>query len=180
MRNSLNLVGLFLTSLLLVGCNTNNEVAKAVLPQVCDSFPDSVLYRIDPRLLWVQTQVDGISAETALVMFRTACQEAPKKIGKLTIDITTEMNFAHKRFLVMSFKKFFVVWDVRDGLDARGIPRANVSGIQQANSWFSQHLGFTPAASQIFVVNLADVLNAQGDQPIQGRPLSEIQFERKQ
>ncbi|HUB67874.1 MAG TPA: hypothetical protein VL981_10355 [Candidatus Methylacidiphilales bacterium] len=113
-------------------------------------------------------------------MFRETCAEAPWHIGKITINITTEMNLAHKQYLVMGFRRFFVAWNVADGVDARGIPRAQVFTLQQANDWFYRVLGSAPSTNQIYVVTLSDVQNATGNQLIQGRPLSDFQNEAKQ
>jgi hypothetical protein len=38
---------------------------KAVLKQIHEYFPGSSLYKFDKRVLWIQTQVDGVSGKFA-------------------------------------------------------------------------------------------------------------------
>jgi hypothetical protein len=49
-----------LSSLTLAGCK-DEEVAPNVLPTFNEYFPDTTMYHVDKRFLWIQTHIDGIS-----------------------------------------------------------------------------------------------------------------------
>jgi hypothetical protein len=173
---------MLLVSVCLYGCKDKEE-AREVLPKVCPHFPDSVIYKFDKRVLWIQTNVDGISGETAEDIFQQACQQAAYKLGKLTFNISAEMKFDDRSILIIGFKQYLVAWEVRNGVDQRGIPRGyEVMNWNQAPSWFMQHLGYRPLqnADQIYVITLQDVQQTPQGQPMQLQTLAQLQQQRKQ
>ncbi len=75
-----------IASLFLSGCKDKDE-AKHILPSVDAAFPNSYILKIDPRLLWIQTHVSGISPITAEQMYVEACKKATIPIiGKIKIN----------------------------------------------------------------------------------------------
>ena len=160
-------------------CKDQSEAA-AVLPTVCQYFPNSMIYKFDKRVLWIQTNVDGISSATAMEIFSDACQKAGKAIGQIKINAVEELQFDGRSILVIGFKKGIVACDLRGGGDANGVPRGQVLNWQMANAWFTQHIGYIPTASQISVITLADVKNTPKGEPMQLKTLAEMQAEKRE
>src|SRR5581483_6209461 len=113
-------------SLTLTGCK-DEEVAPMVLPQFNNYFPDTTLYQVDKRFLWVQTHIDGISANAADLMFKQDCGQAltaiqqqseQKTFGLIKINnLPTALAIAGKQVLIVGFNQYWVVWVVRNGVD---------------------------------------------------------------
>jgi len=172
------ILAVFLTNIL-SGCRDKDE-AKAALPEICEYFPGSQIYKFDRRVLWIQTKVDGISSATAAAMFEQACQKAARSFGRIQINITTELNFDGRSILLIGFRQYLVAWEVRNGVDERGIPRYEVMNWQEAPAWFMQHVGYRPQPDRILVINLQDVLQTPKGQQMQLRSLAQLQQQRKQ
>jgi hypothetical protein len=168
-----------LLSLCLAGCKDKDE-AKAILPSLDAAFPNSYILKIDPRLLWVQTQVAGISATTAEQLYVAACQKATKPIMKnLTINIQEELNIDRRKYLLVGFKNFYIGWDVRNGVDSRGLPiGVQVMNAAHVKDWLESRLGYYPTKDQILVERLQDVQNTPDGQPMQLPTLAALQKER--
>src|SRR6516165_5124246 len=49
---------------------------RAVLSQTTEYFPGSVIYKFDPRVLWIQTEVDGVSGKFAEKTLENFLQDA--------------------------------------------------------------------------------------------------------
>jgi hypothetical protein len=60
-KSALSIAPVLLLSLLLSSCIAD----KAVLTQIHEYFPGSTLFKFDKRVLWIQTQVDGVSGKFA-------------------------------------------------------------------------------------------------------------------
>lgn len=163
----------------LSSCKDQQEAA-AVLPEICQYFPDSSIYKFDKRVLWIQTRVDGISGKVAAAIYTQACQQAAKSIGKIKINMATELQIDGRSILVIGFKNGCVACDLRNGVDTSGVPVGTIMNWQQANVWFTQHIGYMPTPEQIFVVSLRDVQNTPKGQPMQLRTLAELQQQKKQ
>jgi hypothetical protein len=159
----------------LTGCKDQSE-SSAILPTACRSFPGTDIYKIDKRILWVQTNVDGVSSSVAETMFKQACAEATKNIGKIKINIQLELSVDQKQVLIIGFKRFWVLWDVRNGVDYQGVPlNYQVMNFDMLKGWFTQHLGRVPTPDQIEVVTLQDVQNTPKGEPMQLQTLAQIQ-----
>jgi hypothetical protein len=163
-----------LLTLPLTACKDQSEAA-AVLPQVCEYFPDSVIYKFDPRVLWIQTHVDGISGKTAAVIYSEACQKAARSIGQIRINIATELNFDGRSILVIGFKKGIVAWQISDGMDVTGVPRFSVLSWSDAQTWLTRRIGYFPTSDKILVVTLDAARNTPKGQPMQLQTLAERQ-----
>lgn len=182
------LFGFALLSLTLTGCK-DEEVAPMVLPQFNNYFPNSTLYQVDKRFLWVQTRIDGISASAADLMFKQDCgqalaavqqQSAQKSFNLIKINsLVTALSIAGKQVLIVGFDHYWVVWVVRNGVDAQGIPiNYSVLDYQQFNAWLTQVLGSMPTPEQIKVVSLPLLEHTPRGQIVQPPTLAQIR-ERK-
>ena len=133
----------------LTGCDDQ----KMVLPKVCEYFPGSVLYHFDKRVLWVQTQVDGISAKTATIIYEDFCQKFENPVGKLRMPLATTLKLDGHRIFVVGFRRGIVAYDIQNGVDpVSKIPRFQILDWQHEPEWFIAHLGYAPEKSQIVVV----------------------------
>jgi hypothetical protein len=174
------LLVLLLLCFSLTGCKDQSE-ASAILPTAYQSFPGTEIYKADKRILWVQTQVDGISSSVADTMFKQACVEATKNFGKIKINIQLELSVDQKQVLIVGFKRFWVLWEVRNGVDYQGVPlNYKVMNLEMLKDWFTQHLGRIPTPDQIEVVTLQDVQNTPKGEPMQLQTLAQIQQEQRQ
>jgi hypothetical protein len=175
----------------LSGCNDVEE-ANNILPQFNNYFPNTTLYDVDKRILWIQTQIDGISASAAELMFQQDCQQSIPAIYKssygISKSIPVALSFDGKKVLIIGFKNFWVVWLVRNGVNAQGIPvNYQVLDYQQFGAWLTQALGAIPTPDQIKVVTLqnaqltpkgqllnaptlAQVRQQEGQVPLQNNP----------
>lgn len=170
---------LILLCLSLTACKDQSE-ASAILPKACKSFPNTTIYKFDKRILWVQTKVDGISASVADTMFKQACQDASLNLGKIKINIQTELNFDGRQALIVGFRQFYVVWPVRNGVDLQVVPVGYqvMTGAMLSN-WFTQHLGYCPTPAQIQVVTEQDAENTPKGEPMQTQTLAELQAAKR-
>jgi hypothetical protein len=163
----------------LSGCKDKEE-GEMVLPTINQYFPDSSIYKFDKRVLWIQTHVDGISGKVAASIYAQACQTAAKSIGKIRINIAEELEFDGRSILVIGFKNGCVACDLRDGIDANGVPRGTIMGWQQSRPWFIQHLGYMPTPDIIRVEKLADIQNTPKGQPMHLETLAQEQAELRE
>ncbi|HXL72143.1 MAG TPA: hypothetical protein VN963_00835 [bacterium] len=169
-----------LSGLTLTGCK-DEKVAPWVLPPFCDHFPDTTIYDFDKRILWIQTQVDGISSSTAETMFKEGCVQAENIKGIIKVKINSELTIAGKQVLIIGFNHYWVVWSVRNGVDYQGVPlNYQVMDYQTFHNWFTQKLGYMPTPDQIRVITLQNVQETPKGQPMQLQTLAEIQQQKSQ
>src|SRR5215831_10689548 len=71
-KSALLIAPVLLLSLVLCSCVED----KAVLTQIHEYFPGSTLYKFDKRVLWIQTQVDGVSGRFAEKTLDSFLQDA--------------------------------------------------------------------------------------------------------
>jgi hypothetical protein len=147
----------FLIALLLIvtlsGCVDDHQL----LAQMHEYFPDAALYKFDNRVLWIQTQVDGVTPKFGEQTFLRFLEEADtlaqqKSLG--TIHFSDALAHDGYVYLVMGFKQGIVVWDRRPVGGSNGSPVTlhwNMTW-QQAPAWFVEHIGYYPQKSQIVVV----------------------------
>lgn len=173
-----------LSSLTLAGCK-DEEVAPNVLPTFNEYFPDTTMYHVDKRFLWIQTHIDGISLSAADMIFKQDCTQATQAIQnksfKLIKNIQLGLSIAGKQVLIVGFNHFWVVWIVRNGVDYQGIPvNYQVMNYQQFSSWLTKVLGFMPTPDQIKVVTLENVQQTPKGQPLQAPTLAQLQQQKSQ
>jgi hypothetical protein len=124
--------------------------------------------------------VDGISSSVAETMFKQACAEATKNIGKIKINIQLELSVDQKQVLIVGFRRFWVLWEVRNGVDYQGVPlNYQVMNLDMLKDWFTRHLGHVPIPDQIEVVTLQDVKNTPKGEPMQLQTLAQIQQQQQ-
>ena len=168
----------------LSGCK-DEEVAPKVLPQFNEYFPDTTMYDVDKRFLWIQTHIDGISASAADLMFKQDCAQSIPAIQKssfgLTKSIPLALSIAGKQVLIVGFNHFWVVWVVRNGVDSQGVPaNYQVLNYQQFSSWLTQVLGSMPTPDQIKVISLQNVEQTPKGQPLQTPTLAQVRQQKNQ
>lgn len=172
----------------LSGCK-DEEVAPMVLPQFCNYFPDTTLYQVDKRFLWVQTHIDGISPAAADLMFKQDCGQAlaavqqqsqEKSFNLIKINsLVTALSIAGKSVLVVGFNRYWVVWIVRNGVDVQGIPvNYAILDYQHFNAWLTQVLGAMPTADQIKVVSLVLLQQTPRGQVVQAPTLAQVRLQK--
>jgi hypothetical protein len=166
------------SGLSLSGCNDVEE-ANNVLPQFNNYFPNTTLYDVDKRFLWIQTRIDGIGASAAELMFQQDCQQSIPAIYKssygISKSIPVALTFDGKKVLIIGFKNFWVVWLVRNGVNAQGIPvNYQVLDYQQFSAWLTQVLGVIPTPDQIKVVTLQNAQLTPKGQLIQAPTLAQV------
>jgi hypothetical protein len=169
-------------SLFLTGCNKDEIEGSEVLSKVSPYFPDSVIYKFDRRVLWIQTKVDGVGAKTAAAIFEQACQQANNTeiVGNLVkFNLSQLMQLDHRTILIIGFRRWLVAWDVRNGESSNHIPRYELMNWQQAPSWFVEHVGSNPTPDAIHVLTLQDIQNTPKGQPLQLQTLAQIQAANK-
>ena len=135
------------------GCVDDHQL----LTQVHEYFPGAALYKFDKRVLWIQTEVDGISPKFAEQTFLHFLEEAnssalQKSFG--IVNFSTALGHDGYVFLVLGFKAGIVVWDRRTVMQ-NGAPVTlhwNLAS-EEAPAWFVQHLGYYPQQDQIVIVN---------------------------
>ena len=175
---------LFGFSLVISGCK-DEEVAPMILPQFCQYFPETMIFAIDKRILWIQTNIDGISSDAADLMFKQDCEQSNtaliKKSFGLIKNVKGGLIAAGKQVLIIGFKHFWVVWSVRDGVDYQGIPvNYRVMDDQTFHDWLTRSLGVFPTPDQIQVINLQEIQNTPKGQPEQLQTLAQIQQQKIQ
>lgn len=171
-----------LSSLALTGCKDDGVIAQQVLPTFCGYFPDTTMYDVDKRLLWIQTHVDGISSSTAELMFKQDWAQATQKLPKNSVIINMQnlLTLAGKQVLIIGFNHYWVVWSVRNGVDYQGVPlNYQAMDYQMFHDWFTQNFGYMPTPDQIRVITLKDLQTTPG-QPMQLQTLAEIQQQKSQ
>jgi len=187
MRSRIPAITLLLATILsltLTSCK-DEEVAPNVLPTFNEFFPDTTMYDVDKRFLWIQTHIDGISLSAADMIFKQDFAQATQAIQKKSFGITKSvplaLSIAGKQALIVGFNHFWVVWVVRNGVDPQGIPvNYQVLNYQQFSSWLTQVLGAMPTPDQIKVVSLEIVQQTPKGQPLQAPTLSQIRQQKKQ
>ena len=137
----------------LSGCLDDHQL----LAQVHEYFPGAALYKFDGRVLWIQTQVDGVSPKFAEQTFLHFLEEADTSTVQKSLGIIHFSDaLAHDGYvyLVLGFKQGIVVWDRRP-VSQNGSTVTlhwNMSW-QQAPTWFVQHIGYYPQKKQIVIVS---------------------------
>jgi hypothetical protein len=111
------LVVLFL-SVSFPGCANSHEFVNdhELLMQVHEYFPNAVLYKFDKRVLWIQTQVDGVSgrfAEKTLESFLQESDSAAMQRSFGTVHFSNALAHDGYVYLVAGFQQNVVVWDRR-------------------------------------------------------------------
>jgi hypothetical protein len=148
---------LFLLVVLLAGTLSGCLDDHQLLSSVHEYFPAAALYKFDGRVLWIQTQVDGVSPKFAEKTFLNFLQEANTSAAQKSfgiIDFADALAHDGYIFLVLGFKQGIVVWDRRPVLQngARVTLHWNMSW-EEAPPWFVEHLGYYPQKEQIVVVS---------------------------
>jgi hypothetical protein len=147
-------VNLLLFCLFAKGCVDDH----AVLTQMHEYFPSSTLYKFDKRVLWIQTQVDGISgkfAEETLETFLKRSEETAVKESGGLVHFSDALAHDGYVYLVIGFKKGIIVWDRRKVAGPSGLPTTYhwVLSWEQAPGWFTERIGYYPQQEQITIVN---------------------------
>lgn len=140
-------VALLLLGLTPRGCVNDHTLLK----QVHEYFPRATLYKFDPRVLWIQTQVDGISGKFANETFQRFLEEAQRGALEKSygiVDFSGAMARDGYVYLVLGFRQGVVIWDRRSGTNG---PRW-ILNWQEARQWFIQYFGYFPKDDQIEVV----------------------------
>jgi hypothetical protein len=148
---------LFLLVVLLTSTLSGYLDDHQLLTQVHEYFPGAALYKFDGRVLWIQTQVDGVSPKFAEQTFLHFLEEADTAAVQKSLGIIHFSDaLAHDGyvFLVLGFKEGIVVWDRRPVLQngATVTLHWNMTW-QKAPTWFVEHLGYYPQKDQIVVVS---------------------------
>jgi hypothetical protein len=171
---------LLASSLLLTGCDKDKSVATTVLENACPHFPGTVIYSLDKRILWVQTDVNGVSPDVAESIFKQACLQATKNFGPIKVNIQTELSFASKQLLIVGFRNMWVVWPVSRGLDAQGVPKDyKIVDEPTLTKWLQSKLGYPITPDRVSVITLEDAKNAPKGEPIATHTLAEYQVAAK-
>ncbi len=126
------------------GCIDDHKI----LAEVHDYFPGAVIYKFDSRVLWVQTQVDGITGKFAEETFDTFLNKIEARTQEKSRGfITFSQAMAHDGYvyLVLGFRGGIIVWDRRVNL------RWTLN-MAQARTWFIENLGYFPQQHQIQIV----------------------------
>ena len=147
-------VAVILFSIVLSGCVDDHQL----LSQVQDYFPGAELYKFDRRVIWIQTQVDGISPKFAEKTLQEFLQQADSTAQHESLGIVHFSDaLAHDGviYLVLGFRSGIVVWDRRAVPGPNGFPVTHDWNLtwDQAPAWFVEHLGYYPQRNQIVVVN---------------------------
>jgi hypothetical protein len=145
---------LLLLCLSISGCVEDN----AVLTQIHEYFPGSTLFKFDRRVLWIQTQVDGVSGKFAEKTIDSFLQDADGAAEKKSFGLVHFSDaLAHDGivYLVIGFRRGIIVWDRRRVTGPNGLPTTYhwVLNWEQAPAWFTQHIGYYPQKEQITIVS---------------------------
>lgn len=149
-----SLIVIVLLTLAFSGCVDDHQL----LAQVHEYFPGAQLYKFDNRVLWIQTQVDGVTPKFAEQTFLHFVQEADTSAMQKSFGIVHFSDaLAHDGYiyLVLGFRQGVEIWDRRTVVGPNGTPTTlhwNLTN-EQAPIWFTQHLGYVPQPSQIVIVN---------------------------
>ena len=130
----------------------------AILTQIHEYFPGSTLYKFDKRVLWIQTQVDGVSgkfAEKTLNSFLQDAEGAAEQKSFGLVHFSDALAHDGYIYLVIGFRRGIIVWDRRPATGPNGLPTTYhwVLTWEQAPQWFTQHIGYYPQKEQIAIVN---------------------------
>ncbi len=147
------------------GCVDDHSLLK----QVNEYFPGATLHKFDPRVLWIQTQVDGISPKFAEKTFDTFLTEMDSKAQQKSLGFVHLADALARDgyvFLVLGFRQGIVVWDRRVNL------RWTLTW-PQARAWFTEHLGYYPEQGQIEIVRESETSSANQERanPTSAQPL---------
>ena len=148
---------LFLLIVLLIGSLSGCVDDHQLLSSVHEYFPGAALFKFDKRVLWIQTEVDGVSPKFAEKTFLNFLEEADKSTAQKSFGI---INFsdalAHDGYvyLVLGFKQGVVAWDRRPVVQngERVTFHWNLTW-EQAPTWFVEHVGYFPTKEQIVEVD---------------------------
>lgn len=143
-----------LLSVSLSGCVDDHELLR----RVHEYFPGATLYKFDERVLWIQTQVDGVSgkfAEKTLMSFLQESENAATQKSFGIVHFSDALAYDGYVYLVLGFRQGIVVWDRRTVVGRDGLPTTLhwVMNWQQAPGWFTRHLGYYPQKDQISIVS---------------------------
>jgi hypothetical protein len=139
---------------MLSGCVDDHQL----LAQVHEYFPGAGLYKFDKRVLWIQTDVDGVSpkfAEQTFLHFLEEADTAAQQKSFGLVHLSDALAHDGYLYLVLGFKQGIVVWDRRQVTAPNGQLTTYhwTLALQQAPAWFVEHIGYYPQESQIVVVN---------------------------
>jgi hypothetical protein len=129
----------------------------ALLAQVHEYFPGASLYKFDKRVLWIQTEVDGITpklGEQIFLRFLDEANSAARHRSWGIVSLSSAMKQDGYIYLVLGFKQGIVAWDRRNGISPTGSERPHHWNLtwEQAPAWLLQHLGYCPKDNQIVIV----------------------------
>ncbi len=148
---------IFLLALVMTGGTRSCVDEHGLLTQVHEYFPGAQLFKFDNRVLWIQTEVDGVSPKFAEKTFLVFLQEANTAAAQKSFGI---INFsdalAHDGYvyLVFGFKQGAVAWDRRPVTqNGQQVTLHWNLTWQEAPNWFRQHIGYFPQKEQIVVVD---------------------------
>ena len=137
----------------LSGCVDDHQL----LAQMHEYFPGAALYKFDKRVLWIQTEVDGVSPKFAEQTFLHFLDEADTAAVKKSFGIIHFSDaLAHDGYvyLILGFKQGMVVWDRRPALqNGQTVTFHWNMTWEQAPTWFVEHVGYFPTKEQIVVVD---------------------------
>jgi hypothetical protein len=145
---------LFLLTVSVSGCVDDH----AILTQIHEFFPGSTLYKFDKRVLWIQTQVDGVSgkfAEKTLNSFLQDAEGAAEQKSFGLVHFSDALAHDGYVYLVIGFRRGIIVWDRRPVVSPNGLPTTLhwVMDWQKAPAWFTEHIGYYPQKDQITIVS---------------------------
>lgn len=151
----------------LSGCVDDHKL----LTQVHEYFPGAMLYKFDPHVLWIQTEVDGISRKFAEKTFDTFLIEMESQAQQQSlgfVHLSDALGHDGYVFLVLGFRQGIVVWDRRVNL------RWTLAR-PQARAWFTEHLGYYPEEGQIEIVRESEtsIVNQERANPASARTLQD-------
>lgn len=149
----------FLVAMVLLFCVSLSGCVDdhTVLTQIHEYFPGSTLYKFDKRVLWIQTQVDGVSGKFAEKTLNSFLQDADGAAEQKSFGLVHFSDaLAHDGYLylVIGFRQGIIVWDRRAVVGPNGLRTTQhwVMNWKQAPAWFTEHIGFYPQKEQIMIV----------------------------
>lgn len=101
----------FMLTWSLAGCGLDDQ---AVLKSTRDYFPAVTLWKFQPQVLWVQTQVDGVTAAFAEKTFDHFLEEANQEALQRSLGLANfDKLMAQKGyvFFVLGFRGGVIVYD---------------------------------------------------------------------
>ena len=152
-RYSTFLLVVLLCSFALCGCVDDH----AILTQVHEYFPGASIYKFDKRVLWIQTDVGGVSgkfAEKTLTSFLHDADGTAMQKSFGLVHFSQALAHDGYIYLVIGFQNGIIVWDRRPVTEPNGL-RATQRWVlkwDSAPDWFTQHIGYYPTKEQIVIV----------------------------